>query len=140
MHSYAARCCRFRFAVLALLLCSFHFLWLLPAYSQVASPATPPTPPQSWTTSNQQSSTTASETISQGASSTYKLDVNLVQVRVVVRDSQGKPVANLKKEDFLLIDNGKPQFISTFSMETPTSRMETLRPALASSPALTPKA
>jgi VWFA-related protein len=47
--------------------------------------------------------------------------VNLVLVRVVVRDSAGKAVANLRKEDFQLVDNGKPQTISTFSIETPES-------------------
>jgi hypothetical protein len=54
--------------------------------------------------------------------------VNLVQVRVVVRDSQGNVVTNLKKEDFQLQDNRKPQTISTFSVETPErSRSALLR-------------
>ncbi len=49
----------------------------------------------------------------------YKLEVerNLVQVRVVVRDSRGRTVGNLRKEDFQLFDNGKPQSISHFSAE-----------------------
>ena len=49
----------------------------------------------------------------------YKLEVerNLVQVRVVVRDSRGRTVGNLRKEDFQLFDNGKPQSISHFSVE-----------------------
>jgi VWFA-related protein len=47
--------------------------------------------------------------------------VNLVLVRVVVRDNSGKVVTNLKKEDFQLSDNRKPQVISTFSTETPES-------------------
>jgi VWFA-related protein len=47
--------------------------------------------------------------------------VNLVLVRVVVRDNAGKVVTNLKKEDFQLTDNRKPQVISTFSAETPES-------------------
>jgi VWFA-related protein len=41
---------------------------------------------------------------------------------VVVRDQQGHVVPNLKKEDFQLTDNRKPQTISTFSVETPASR------------------
>src|SRR5262249_21066849 len=53
---------------------------------------------------------------------TFRVRVNLVLVRVVVRDSEGKLVPNLKKEDFLLFDNRKPQTISTFSMETSASR------------------
>jgi|ERR1043166_1336541 VWFA-related protein len=52
---------------------------------------------------------------------TFKVRVNLVLVRVVVRDEQGKVVDNLKKEDFLLFDNRKPQTISTFSIESPAS-------------------
>ena len=42
-------------------------------------------------------------------------------VRVVVRDGSGKIVTNLKKEDFQLTDNRKPQVISSFSTETPES-------------------
>src|SRR5437773_1189582 len=53
---------------------------------------------------------------------TFKVRVNLVLVRVVVRDSQGKVVSNLKKEDFQLYDNRKLQTISSFSMETPEKR------------------
>jgi len=48
--------------------------------------------------------------------------VNLVLVRVVVRDQQGKIVSNLKKEDFQLYDNRKLQTISSFSVETPETR------------------
>ena len=43
---------------------------------------------------------------------------NLVVVRVVVRDAQGKPVENLKKEDFKLFDRGKEQSIAQFEEET----------------------
>jgi len=52
---------------------------------------------------------------------TFRVRVNLVLVRVVVRDSGGKVVTNLKKEDFQLSDNRKAQVISTFSTETPES-------------------
>jgi VWFA-related protein len=44
-------------------------------------------------------------------------------VRVVVRDSNGKVVTTLKKEDFQLADNRKPQVISSFSVETPASHV-----------------
>ena len=50
-------------------------------------------------------------------STTFKVKVNLVEVRVVVRDAYGKAVGNLRQEDFQLTDNGKPQVISKFSME-----------------------
>ncbi len=55
---------------------------------------------------------------------TFKLRVNLVQVHVIVRDNQNKPVAKLTKEDFQLFDNGKLQPISTFGIETAKSRQE----------------
>jgi VWFA-related protein len=53
---------------------------------------------------------------------TFKVRVNLVLVRVVVRDLKGKIVSNLKKEDFQLYDNKKVQAISSFSVETPETR------------------
>ena len=47
--------------------------------------------------------------------------VSLVPVRVVVRDSDGHAVANLQKDDFQLFEDGKPQVISNFAVETPAS-------------------
>jgi VWFA-related protein len=60
---------------------------------------------------------------------TFRVRVNLVLVRVVVRDSNGKVVTNLKKEDFQLSDNRKPQVISTFSTETPESHKAATTPS-----------
>ena len=61
------------------------------------------------------------EVVTRDSSTTFKVRVNLVLVRVVVRDDTGKIVDNLKKEDFQLFDNRKPQNISTFNVETPLS-------------------
>lgn len=44
----------------------------------------------------------------------------LIQVNVVVHDRKGQPVKDLKKEDFKIFDNGKPQTISVFSMDSST--------------------
>jgi VWFA-related protein len=48
---------------------------------------------------------------------TFTSRVNLVLMRVVVRDGQGRAIGTLKKEDFRLLDRGKPQFIAKFSVE-----------------------
>src|SRR5271163_3163517 len=46
---------------------------------------------------------------------------NLVPVRVVVHDASGHAVENLQKDDFQVKQDGKPQFITHFSVETPGS-------------------
>jgi VWFA-related protein len=64
---------------------------------------------------------------------TFKITAerNLVVVRVVARDPDGKAVSGLRKEDFRLFDNGKLQTISTFSVESPEAKAPPLteRPA-----------
>jgi VWFA-related protein len=47
--------------------------------------------------------------------------VNLVPIRVVVHDSNGHAVENLHKEDFQVKQDGKVQFVTHFSVETPAS-------------------
>jgi VWFA-related protein len=49
---------------------------------------------------------------------TFTSGVNLVPVKVVVRDKQGKALGNLKQSDFILTDRGKEQTISRYSLET----------------------
>jgi VWFA-related protein len=64
---------------------------------------------------------------------TFQTKVNLVLVPVVVRDSHGRPVGNLTKDDFELFDKGKPQKIVSFSAVQRTSGVPedktTTRPA-----------
>jgi len=72
---------------------------------------------------SQQAPADNAELTSRDNKATFKVRVNLVLVRVVVRDPQGKVVRNLRKEDFQLLDNRKPQVISSFSVETPESSL-----------------
>jgi len=43
--------------------------------------------------------------------------VDLVVVPVSVRDAQGNLITGLKKEDFIILEDGKPQTISSFDVE-----------------------
>jgi VWFA-related protein len=46
-----------------------------------------------------------------------RVQTNIVQVPVVVRDSKGKAVGGLKKSDFELFDNGRQAEIASFTVE-----------------------
>jgi VWFA-related protein len=47
-----------------------------------------------------------------------RAETRLVQLNVIVENRKGLPVEDLKKEDFTLFDNGKPQSIALFSTES----------------------
>lgn len=49
-----------------------------------------------------------------GAQVNEELEVNLVELPVAVLDSQGAPVSGLTKNDFRVLENGKPQKITNF--------------------------
>ncbi len=122
---------RTSFAILNLLLA------LASAACQVCAQEPPPkseAPPPSATQqapAAQAPANDASEVTTRDTPPTFRVRVNLVLVRAVVRDATGKVVTNLKKEDFQLSDNRKPQVISTFSIETPESHKlaSTTKPA-----------
>ncbi|MDQ1409340.1 MAG: hypothetical protein QOJ41_1075 [Acidobacteriaceae bacterium] len=97
-----------------------------PATPSASAPA-PPAPDASGKqdadkASNAREPSENSELVSQDSPPTFKVRVNLALVRVVVRDDKGKVVPNLRKEDFHLFDNRKPQAITYFSIETPESQ------------------
>src|SRR5262249_57806817 len=48
----------------------------------------------------------------------FRSSTRLVQVNVVVHDKHGQPVTDLKKEDFTVLEHGKPQAISFFEMDS----------------------
>jgi VWFA-related protein len=80
--------------------------------TQAARPAGP-------SDNNKQSNSNVAEVTTHDTAPTFKVRVNEVLVRVVVRDESGKIISNLKKEDFQLFDNRKPQTITSFRVETP---------------------
>lgn len=53
-----------------------------------------------------------------------RITVNLVQMDAVVTDSKGNPVTNLKPEDFVALQDGKPQTITHFSYISNESQTE----------------
>jgi VWFA-related protein len=58
-----------------------------------------------------------------------QVHTRLVQVDVIVRDKTG-PIANLTKDDFVLLDQGKPQKIGVFSIESSVSAAQPAQPLL----------
>ena len=52
------------------------------------------------------------------AETTLKVDVKLVNVYVTVTDGRGAPVAGLKKENFVVQEDGRRQTISVFDKES----------------------
>ena len=99
------------------------------AQTSSASSQAPQAPPAdtSQNAPKPEAKNTNDEIVSHDSPATFKVRVNLVLVRVVVRDSEGKVVTNLKKEDFQLADERKPQIISSFSVETPASHAPTVK-------------
>lgn len=101
------------------------FLLCLTAIAVAAqSQAAPATPAQSAPPASQDNSDqSAAEIVSHDEATTFKVNVKLVLVRVVVRDSQGHAIGTLHKEDFQLFDNRKPQIITHFVLERPGSQV-----------------
>jgi VWFA-related protein len=47
----------------------------------------------------------------------FRVESQLVLVNVVARDKQGRPVTDLKRDDFTVLEDGKPQRITSFDFE-----------------------
>ncbi len=56
-----------------------------------------------------------------------RVSTRLVQVDVIVRDKNG-PVADLTKDDFLVLDRGKPRAISVFAVGSPKLASQPTQP------------
>jgi VWFA-related protein len=101
------------------------------------TPATATTQADAAPSSSQAPSNPASELTSRDEVTTFKVKVNLVLVRVVVRDSKGNPVGGLRQEDFQVLDNGKQQIVSQFAVEGPGAKTEVMK-AIESTATATP--
>jgi VWFA-related protein len=97
-------------------------LWASSLVAQSA-PVNPQNPPATQT----QADNNSAEIVSHEETPTFKVNVNLVLVRVVVRDSKGKAIGNLHKEEFQLFDNRKPQLITQFSAEQPGTQLAAMK-------------
>jgi hypothetical protein len=105
-----------------LLFAVFGILWLFPypppqqLQAQDVSATAPPAAAKAEIDQN------SAELVFHDEPAKFQVNVKLVVVRVVVRDSQGHAVGGLHKEDFEVFDKGKPQTISQFEMEQLGSR------------------
>ena len=93
----------------------------------------PTTPPSDSSDSTQEVNTRDSAT-------PFSVRVNLVPIRVVVRDAHGLAVPNLPRDDFRVFEDGKLQLISHFSVETPAPAAQPLPETSSSHPPESEKA
>ena len=64
---------------------------------------------------------------------TFRVEVNYVEVDAVVTDAQGNQVSNLTLDDFEVLEDGRPQKVTAFSLvDIPIERAE--RPLFAAAP------
>jgi VWFA-related protein len=64
---------------------------------------------------------------------TFRVEVNYVEVDAVVTDAQGNTVTNLSLDDFEVLEDGRPQKVTAFSLvDIPIERAE--RPLFAAAP------
>jgi len=91
----------------------------------VASPqqSAPASPATTTATASSSTSEKAPEMSSHDQAATFKVNVKLVLVRVVVRDDKGHAVGNLTKDDFQVFDNRKAEVITHFSVEQPGTQV-----------------
>jgi VWFA-related protein len=98
--------------------------------SGTSAPTTPPS----------DSSDSTQEVNTRDSATPFSVRVNLVPIRVVVRDAHGLAVPNLPRDDFRVFEDGKLQLISHFSVETPAPAAQPLPETSSSHPPESEKA
>jgi len=93
-------------------------LAVLTCYAQVPKPPWASSSSGSGRRANDSGSRSGDSANAQQAGTTFKVDVKLVNVFVTVTDERGAPVAGLVKDNFELLEDGKPQKISVFDKES----------------------
>jgi VWFA-related protein len=66
--------------------------------------------------------TALEDTVQKQETQKYQVKTELMEVRAIVADKQGRIVENLKKDDFELLENDHPQTISFFSVSQVESK------------------
>ena len=102
--------------LLAILACSAAVILVSWTTVLRAAPQSQAPPPPAKTQAPPDSST------SQAAPPALRVVQQMVQVDIIAKDHDGKPVENLKQSDFTVYDNGRRQEISFFSLETDKTR------------------
>jgi VWFA-related protein len=112
---------------------SFLLLWALSASGQTAhSQQNTASPQRVFTPVSPGNAPRSHATTAVDDTATFKVTVNLVLVRVVVRDSYGHAVGNVRSENFEVFADGKPQTIRYFAIDHAPS----LAPASRTNPEL----
>jgi VWFA-related protein len=79
-----------------------------------ATPTTPATPtPSSTPPANQQPTNSSTEEVSEG--DVVRVETQLVTVPAVVTDRNGRPMAGLRAENFVVLEDGKEQRVTNFA-------------------------
>lgn len=101
----------------------------------VSSPAQQSAPQSSPATGPQktQSSGGQGQAPAGGPSAVLKVKTRLVVVDVIARDSRGLPVADLKQEDFTILEDGKEQKARIFNFQKPGAALSRTQPVSAAS-------
>ena len=100
---------------------SMRNLWLFVFLAVTVGLCTAQVPKPPWAGGSAPAKTTdtnSSQPPDQKSDTTFKVNVKLVNVFVTVTDEHGAPVAGLTKDNFNLLEDGKPQTVSIFDRES----------------------